>query len=188
MKFYGPKDNSPQLQICVSTILRPATNLLYLFLFVFPSVKNTKLPSAGTTGPPQHTWPNSNTTAPLWPLRFKMLLNTEVVQDWGSHSHAAEHLSCNRGFGFEPWICQLQDSIIYFWLTNWDRWAQHLALETRGEKLSQEGWWWHITSKVAGTCCGASLWNSILNNSYSHNSAGGRLQNNPPQNILNLKL
>ena len=68
------------------------------------------------------------------------------------------------------------------------RWIQHLALETRGEKLGHEGRWWHITSKVVGTCHSASLWNSILNSSYSHHSASGRLWNNPLQDILNLKL
>ena len=116
-----------------------------------------------------------------------MLLNTEVVKDWGAHSHATECLSCNQQFGFEPWICQLWDSIIYFWLTNWDRWVQHLALETWGETLGHKGWWCHITSKVVGTCHGISLWSVILNSSQSHNSASRRLWNKPPQNI-NLKL
>jgi len=34
-----------------------------------------------------------------------------------------------------------------FWLTNWGRCVQPLALEIRGEKVVLEGWWWNIASK-----------------------------------------
>ena len=37
--------------------------------------------------------------------------------------------------------------------------------------------------KMTGTCCGVSLWDSILEHSYSHSSSSGSLRNNPPQDF-----
>ena len=66
------------------------------------------------------------------------------------------------------------------WLTNRGGCIHPLALEIRGEKLVSEGRG-VISHHIWGTCRCVSLWNPILDLSYSHNSFQGKLRSNPFQ-------
>jgi len=66
------------------------------------------------------------------------------------------------------------------WLTNRGRCIHPPALEIRGEKLVSEGRG-VISHHIWGTCRCVSLWNPILDFSYSHNSSQGKLHNSPLQ-------